>query len=132
MITIRRSNHDETRHDLMIRDHTITIDMAPSDGGADDGPDPHDLYDAALGACKALTMLWYARRNAIPLADIEVNVVRDSGGERQGIYKLKAEINIGGPLSQAQRDTLIGVAAKCPIHKLMTSVTTEIETVWAQ
>ncbi|MES2098829.1 MAG: OsmC family peroxiredoxin, partial [Pseudomonadota bacterium] len=34
-------------------------------------------------------------------------------------------------LSDAQRDELMRVAGKCPVHKLMTAVTTEIETVWA-
>jgi len=130
MITVRRSNHSDTRHDLLIRDHAITVDMAPSEGGADDGPDPHDLYDASLAACKALTMLWYAQRNDIPLEDIEVSVTRDNSEERKGIYRLTAEISVNGPMTAAQRETLLGVAGKCPVHKLMTSVTTEIETRW--
>jgi len=104
--------------------------MAPSEGGADDGPDPHDLYDASLAACKALTMLWYAQRNDIPLEDIEVSVTRDNSEERKGIYRLTAEISVNGPMTAAQRETLLGVAGKCPVHKLMTSVTTEIETRW--
>lgn len=130
MITVRRSNHHDTRHELMIRDHELTVDMPPSEGGADDGPDPHDLYDASLAACKALTMLWYAQRNAIPLEDIEVSVSRDNSAERRGTYRLKAEISVSGPMSAEQRETLLGVAGKCPVHKLMTSVTTEIETLW--
>jgi putative redox protein len=130
MITVRRSNHSDTRHDLIIRDHDLTVDLAPSEGGADDGPDPHDLYDASLAACKALTMLWYAQRNAIPLEDIEVSITRDNSAERKGIYRLKAAVSVSGPMTDAQRDTLLSVAAKCPVHKLMTSVTTEIETVW--
>jgi len=129
MITVRRSNHSDTRHDLIIRDHDLTVDLAPSEGGADDGPDPHDLYDASLAACKALTMLWYAQRNAIPLEDIEVSIIRDNHDERTGIYRLKAEVRINGALTAAQREMLLSVAGKCPIHKLMTSVTTEIETV---
>lgn len=130
MITVSRSNHSDTRHDVMIRDHALTVDMSPSEGGADDGPDPHDLYDASLAACKALTMLWYAQRNDIPLEDIEVSVTRDNSMERKGTYRLKAEISVSGPMSAEQRETLLAVAGKCPVHKLMTSVTTEIETVW--
>jgi len=74
----------------MVRDHVITVDMAPSDGGADDGPDPHDLYDASLATCKALTMLWHAQRNDIPLEDVEVQVTRDARNERRHVYRLKA------------------------------------------
>ena len=40
----------------------------PGDGGGTDaGPTPHDLYDASLAACKALTVLAYARRKGIPV-----------------------------------------------------------------
>ncbi len=131
MITVTRINHSETRHEVTIRDHALTVDMAPSEGGADDGPDPHDLYDSALGACKALTILWYAQRNAIPVQDIEIAVARDSSQERRGIYRLTATVAVSGPLSSEQREALLAVAAKCPVHKLMTGVTTEIATVWA-
>ncbi|HEX7743349.1 MAG TPA: OsmC family protein, partial [Sphingobium sp.] len=51
--------------------------MSAADGH-DAGPDPHDLYDSALGACKAMTMLWYAQRNDIPVESIHVGVVRDA------------------------------------------------------
>lgn len=132
MITVTRVNHHDTRHEVTIRDHALTVDMAPSEGGADYGPDPHDLYDSALGACKALTMLWYAQRNAIPVEDIEVAIKRDNSQERRGTYRLTATVSISGPLSGDQREALLAVAAKCPIHKLMTGVTTEIETVWGR
>lgn len=102
--------------------------MSAPDGN-DAGPDPHDLYDAALGACKAMTMLWYAQRNDIPVEDIHVGVVRDNSQERQGIYKLTTRIAVTGPMSDEQHDRLIAVAAKCPLHKLMAEVETQIETI---
>jgi putative redox protein len=36
-----------------------------------------------------------------------------------------------GDLSDSDRERLLAVAAKCPLHKLMTQVQTEIETHWA-
>ena len=101
-----------------------------ANGGEDSGPSPHDLYDSALGACKALTMLWYAKRKQIPLASIDVSVERDASDERNGTYRLKTLVALGGDLSDAQRAELLNVAKKCPVHKLMTQVTTEIETDW--
>ena len=38
----------------------------PANGGEDRGPTPHDLYDSALGACKAMTVFWYAQRKQPP------------------------------------------------------------------
>ena len=128
MIVVERIAADGTAHRISIRGHEIVADMAAPDGD-DAGPDPHDLYDAALGACKAMTMLWYAQRNDIPVEDIHVGVMRDASGERQGIYKLTTRIALTGPMSDEQHDRLIGVAAKCPVHKLMAEVETQIETI---
>ncbi len=129
MIVVERIDpKNGTAHRISIRGHEIIADMSAPDGD-DAGPDPHDLYDAALGACKAMTILWYAQRNAIPVEDIHVGVVRDASQERKGIYKLTTRIAVTGPLSDEQHDKLIAVAAKCPVHKLMAEVETQIETI---
>ena len=52
--------------------------------------------------------------------------VGDASHERAGIYRLSAELMLTGDLSVAQREELLHVAQKCPVHKLMTEVTTEI------
>lgn len=110
---------------------TLTADGALADGGDAKGPNPHDLYDAALGACKAMTVLWYARRKALPVEDVRVSVDRDASGERSGRYVLSARMTVRGRLSQEQLQELLAVAEKCPVHKLMTSVSTEIHTTLA-
>ena len=130
-ITILRDGRTGMRHTVQVRNHAITVDESVVVGGDDAGPTPHDLYDAALGACKALTVLWYANRKGIALQDIEDVVDRDASAERQGAYKLKTALRLTGDLSEAQRIELMKVAAKCPLHKLMTEVKTEVETVWA-
>lgn len=128
MIIVERIAPDGTAHRISIRDHELIADMMAPDG-SDQGPDPHDLYDAALGACKAMTVLWYAKRNDIPLEDIHVGVIRDASEERKGVYKLTTRIAIDGPMTDEQREKLFAVADKCPIHKLMAEARTEIETV---
>lgn len=129
MIVVERIDPEGgTAHRISIRGHELIADMSAPDGH-DAGPDPHDLYDSALGACKAMTMLWYAQRNGIPVEGIHVGVVRDASQERQGIYRLTTRIALSGPLSAEQHDRLIAVAAKCPVHKLMSEVETQIETI---
>jgi putative redox protein len=75
-----------------------------------------------------MTVLWYANRKQIPLEDIRVTVERDDSEERKGVYRLAVTLQLGGPLTDAQRRELLAVAEKCPVHKLMTQVTTEITT----
>jgi putative redox protein len=128
-ISVRRDDMAGTRHLVKIRQHQLAVDASPAGGGNDEGPSPHDLYDAALASCKALTVLLYARRKSMPLEDLEVLVERDDSQERQGTYRLKTSLRLVGPLDDAQRAELLRVAGKCPVHRLMSEVKTEIETV---
>ncbi len=127
-IKVTRDRSGKMRHIVHVRQHAFAVDESEVNGGEDTGPDAHDLYDAALGACKALTVLWYANRKQIPVEDVEVTVARDASDERKGTYRLRTTLALTGPLTEAQRQELLGVAGKCPVHKLMTQVTTEITT----
>jgi putative redox protein len=127
-IVVTRDRSGKMKHIVTVRQHAFPIDEPESNGGEDAGPTAHELYDSALGACKAMTVLWYANRKQIPLEDIEVSVDRDDSEERKGVYRLSVTLALGGPLSEAQRQELLAVAAKCPVHRLMTQVTTEIST----
>ncbi len=113
---------------VQIRSHELRADISQAEGGDDTGPSPHDLYDAALGACKSLTVMWYARKKGIPVDDIHTLVERDDADERKGVYRLATTLRIRGELTDAQLTELQAVAQKCPVHKLMSAVTTEITT----
>ncbi len=127
-ISVTRDRTGKMRHVVKVREHAFAVDEGPANGGEDSGPTPHDLYDAALAACKALTVLWYASRQQFPVEDIEVTVDRDDADERSGTYRLLATLTVTGALTEAQRQELLAVAGKCPVHKLMTQVTTEVRT----
>ena len=127
-ITIRRDQTALMRHEVRIGSHTLSVDASIGDGGEGLGPNPHDLYDAALGACESLTVLWYANHKGIPVENIEVTVERDQSEEKAGIYRLDTKLKLGGKLTDAQRRELLAVASKCPLYKLMTSVQTVIAT----
>ncbi|HEY6132539.1 MAG TPA: OsmC family protein [Rubrivivax sp.] len=127
-IDVVRDRSSKMKYTVHVRQHAFTVDEPASNGGEDLGPTPHDVYDSALGACKALTTLWYAQRKQIPVDDIKVTVERDDGEERRGVYRLRVTLAITGALSDAQRQELLTVAGKCPVHKLMTQATTEVVT----
>ncbi len=127
-VELTRDKTHELAQTVVINRHTLTTDATLGEGGDEAGPSPHDLYDAALGACKAITVMWYARKKGIPVEDVNTVITRDDSGERSGIYKLAATLQIRGALSDAQLQELEAVAKKCPVHKLMSTVTTEIST----
>lgn len=127
-VEVRRKQGLKIAQTLSVGQTTFVVDIPASDGGDDAGPSPHDLYDSALAACKALTVMWYANRKHMPVQDLIVSVERDDSQERQGTYNLTSRIRIGGPLTDAQIAELGSVAEKCPIHRLMTKVETTIRT----
>jgi len=127
-ILIQRKPATAMAQTLTVREHVLTADGSAAEGGEDAGPSPHDLYDAALGACKALTVMWYARKKGMPVEDVRTVIDRDDAGERGGVYRLAARLQVQGNLSDAQLHELETVAHKCPVHKLMTTITTEITT----
>ena len=125
-VEIVRDRSHKMKHTVHVRQHTFVVDEPAANGGEDLGPTPHDVYDSALGACKALTTLWYARRRQMPIEDIRVTVERDDSDERRGSYRLRVTLDLRGALTDAQRQELLTVAGKCPLHKLMTQATTEV------
>jgi putative redox protein len=127
-ITITRDRAHKMKHIATVRQHAIALDEPASNGGEDLGVGPHELFDSALGACKALTVLWYAQRKNISVEDIQVTVERDDSEERKGVYRLRTVLHLTGALTDAQRQELLTVAGKCPVHKLMTQVKTEVVT----
>jgi putative redox protein len=127
-IVLVRDRSHKMKHTVHVREHALAVDEPLDNGGEGLGVTAHELYDSALGTCKAMTVLWYAQRKQMPLDDIRVSVERDDADERAGIYRLRVVLELGGALTESQRATLLAVAEKCPLHKLMTQATTEVRT----
>ena len=84
--------------------------------GDGQGPDPHDLLDASLGVCTAMTVLLVAQRKQWPLQDVRVEITHQ---EDDANYKMLRKIELVGTLTEEQRVYLMGIANKCPIHKAL-------------
>jgi putative redox protein len=127
-IRIRQNALQGLQFTATASNHDLPIDM-PLPQGA--GPDPHDYFNTSLGACKAMTLMLYAKQKGIPLLSVDVNVQRDNADERKGVYRLQAVLTLNGNLTDEQRNMLLDVAGRCPIHKLMVATDVQISTVLA-
>jgi putative redox protein len=89
-------------------------------GGLDLGPTPHDLVAAGLAACTSQTLRLYARRKGWDLGPVEVQVThrRDISVQPSEIFERM--IVLGGVLDEEQRQRLLEIAERCPVHKLLT------------
>ncbi len=115
MITTHRESGYVTK--IQSGTHALVSDVPPALGGADTGPDPHALLEAALGACTTITVQMYANRKGWPLegCDTEVRFAKE---DKEGIV-LERKISIRGPLDAEQKKRLFEIAEKCPIHQVL-------------
>jgi putative redox protein len=102
--------------DIEIGTHTLRADERADKGGDDNGPEPHELLAAALGACTAMTLKIYAERKGWPLRDVRVKL---SGASAEGRYVMTRTLTFSGELDAEQRQRLVEIAEKCPVHKTL-------------
>lgn len=116
MITARKKEHYVV--EISSGTHTILSDISAKFGGTDVGPDPHELFQAALAACTIITVQMFADRHEWKLESADVKISIDKEGPQSHLIR---EIAFKGDLSPEQITRLLEIADKCPIHKLMTS-----------
>jgi putative redox protein len=114
-IKVHKAADGKLKHVIEIGRNTIFTDEPPP-VGEDQGPSPHDLLDASLAACTALTVTLVARRKQWPLEDVRVELTHD---EDDATYRMNRKIELVGQLTQEQKDYLLGIANKCPIHRAL-------------
>jgi putative redox protein len=101
--------------------HRFLADEPLEAGGANQGPTPHHLLLASLGACTAQTLRLYAQRKTWPLRGVEVQLAfNPDGAPAGGGSELRRRITLRGELSEEQRQRLLEIANKCPIHRVLT------------
>jgi putative redox protein len=115
-VVVQKAREGKLQQVIEVHGNHWFSDVSEADDGEGAGPDPHELLDAALGACTALTVTLVARRKQIPLEDLRVTI---SHVEADGLYTLTRKLEFVGPLSEAQKHYLHGIANKCPIHKAL-------------
>lgn len=114
--------------EIMVRNHSLQADEPESVGGNDFGPSPYELVAAGLGACTAMTLQMYARRKKWPLEEVIVHLehYKDYQKDQENLEDPKSKIDyfartieVEGNLEETQRQRLLEIANKCPVHRTM-------------
>lgn len=106
--------------------HHALADEPKAYGGTNRGMSPYGFLSAGLGACTSMTVRMYARRKGWPLDHVSVDISHDklhaqdaSGAGTVKIDTFKRELKLVGDLTQEQRDRLLEIADKCPVHRTL-------------
>lgn len=119
-VVARRS--DGYAHEVEIEGgHTLLVDEPAFAGGTDTGPSPTRLVAAALAGCIAVTIEMYADRKRWDVGPVEVGV--DVDYEDYAPRSFKATLRLSDGLDEAQRERLLVIARRCPVHKVLTGET---------
>jgi putative redox protein len=125
-----RGDAQNFQQEITAGKHHFVADEPLSVGGGDAGPDPYDYLLASLGVCTSMTVGFYARRNKWPLEKIMVSLwhsrihardCEDCETKDGMVDRIDVEVELTGPLSPEQHAKLMEIAAKCPVHRTLTS-----------
>lgn len=109
---------------LVVRKHEFDVDEPPEIGGGDTGPSPLELVCSALASCTAITLRMYADRKEWPLEEIEARVSHarfrtERDGNPSDVDRFTLTLGLTGPIDEAQRERLMQIAGRCPVHRLL-------------
>ena len=105
--------------------HPLQADEPVEAEGQDLGPRPYELLLAALGACTSITLRLYADHKDWPLDRVAVRLehwkveASTRRGRGEPVDEIKQVVVLVGDLSSAQRNRLLEVAGKCPVHRTL-------------
>ena len=110
--------------------HRLLADEPVEADGDDRGPNPYELLLMALGACTTMTIRLYVERKKWSLTRIAVGLrhgriyARDCADceTKEGMLdEIERVIEIEGPLDAEQKQRILEIADKCPVHRTLTS-----------
>ena len=115
--TARRSGHS-LKHHVETGNHRLTADEPKGEGGSDAGPSPQELLAASLASCSAITMEMYADRKGWDIGEVTVDVNYEPA-QRGSPTRFHIEVGLPEELPDDQRQKLMQIVAKCPVHRTL-------------
>ena len=129
-VLVRETRAGKFQQEIMSGPHRFLADEPVKVGGLDSGPGPYDLLLAGLGACTAMTLRLYADHKQLPLEQVSVRLSHnkihaedcENCETKEGMVdRIDRAITLEGALDHVQRQRLLEIADKCPVHRTLES-----------
>ncbi len=136
-VIVSLDNEDGFTTQVATHKHSFLADEPKDVGGEDLGPSPYDLLLASLGTCTVMTLKMYSTRKEWPLERALVNLSHEKvyledlkkEGEGNGwLNTIVREIELIGDLDEKQREKLLSIANRCPVHRTLTEELVQVTT----
>ena len=130
VVTVEESGEGKFTQKITSGPHHLTADEPEDVGGDNRGPGPYEYLLMGLGACTSMTIRMYADRKKIPLKRVLVVLSHqkihaqdcaDCESKEGKIDEIVREISLEGELTGEQRQALLDIANRCPVHRTLTS-----------
>lgn len=128
-MTVEGTGPGSYTQQITVGQHELISDE-PRPIGDDAGPTPYDLLLSALGACTSMTVRMYADRKGWPLQRVRVTLrhsrihaedCAECETTRGWIGHIDRDVELTGDLDDDQRQRLLHIADRCPVHQTLTS-----------
>ena len=130
VVLVRETHGGKFQQEILTGPHRLLADEPEKLGGLDSGPGPYDFLLAGLGACTSMTIRLYADFKKIPLENVSVRLshgkihAKDCAtcdSKVSMVDHIDRAITLEGALDAEQRQRLMEIADKCPVHKTLES-----------
>ena len=118
MKAIARRTNGTLKHSIQVGGHEVTADEPREQGGSDEGANPQELLAASLASCSAVTMEMYANRRGWDIGDVVVEVDYEPA-QRGSPTSFRMAVRLPKELPEEQREKLMQIVAKCPVHRTL-------------
>ncbi|OEK02626.1 osmotically inducible protein C [Roseivirga sp. 4D4] len=127
-VVVRNEKERGLLTEILANGHYMIADEPKDVGGTDLAGTPYDLLVASLGACTAMTIRLYANHKGLDLEEVKVHLTREkrhaadaeSLDEKSKMEFIDRELELTGNLTEEQRNRIVEIADRCPVHKTLT------------